>query len=1446
MTRYRTNAAWPLAAALAILLLGSSVALGQSRHPNAWQTGVDIAGFEGDVYSALNLSGQEAAQFGTFFSSALYGISLGDAYSKMSDGDVGGALDILGKATSEFAIGLSPWGAAYAALKLITWAPPAFVRSLTEFNVSTGFAAYSKMRTEPGGQYGLPEDPIDFTSDAYKAWRAQARGAFEYLWPMIEHKPGYGAYCDSAREAIRKQRLSKWGWWESWFSSDYKKTKRQVITLGEIKTWTFANWEGRVVVDVLSNYVPKRIEATRRDMMATPVDITFRLVDQDGGPVEVVAISMIAGGSATPQMKKGQVWIETWLGDLPELTKRRQLLLSVQLKGQEKEARAGIPAQKVLDKSGWTRTVEFKVSRIKIDLGTVRLGQAERDASLDVRTQEVKDVIINLGYGATRSLLEAVGAEQGTLPLQLRPGSYAGWVTGTGLEGRPVRRMAFMQIPLPEQGDPKAASVTLDNTSVISDAGTLGAITSAINANANHLRSSKISPEEFRHATRASLGKAEGTAKQADGTERSVRELAAKALAKVDEQLQQDAKSDLAQRARDLKTEIDGLVQTVPEEYRGAFYSPEALQGFVDRLMQEAAPTGQQFPYGPTRAIELTINYVEGRKAKLEELLGPVAGGFRARVQGARSRSDGIFREYQRDWALLTFGDTSVDSAVRALAAGKLATFESVSLRAEHILAEDPAGKVTSTITSLKEALVARKDAVGRAQQQHTALINQLESYRTVTLTDAAKVASALAQIETMQTAVRYLQYADGVRDRIQKADDPSRPGGVGSGLPGHIRSLEQALADEALTAALAQLGVPAMPDEPGVPVVARVARQAYRLAALQQRVTKALALGSDVRQRYRQFRPAHQVLLEDPEVTDEVLRVPAGVSDPRPSGGWFSGRNWLSPATLKEHAAYDFSALDTLERSVTSDATKAFLMGPSIMAPATGLLGAVQEDEAAYDRLNKELREALGPYEKAAAARQGTSAELSKALNDGLDLRSRQRARLGQATTQCEAPFHLEKVADETTEALKRADAGYAALVAEYYERVVAAVAACGKRVRDLEAEVKQGWQSPETIERFLWTEPFEQALMKAADMGPHGTGDRDLNWKHSFGTRAWVVEGVREQMPKGDAAVGQAWNRHEAVQEEVRATYRSVFSNKARLSHPLPGSRPVVGQAPSRPRAAGKLKLTDRNPAIGKIAWAHDGRVIAWHMMIASISLIPSTGGEMTALENVRGWFGGSGTSPAFSPNGLLLVHEGPWSGGRIVKSTDLNGVTRTITTDRKAELVFRRADGAGLQTLLELNATKAGIDDITRLQVAPDGRLFLGWIAADQSGYGWLDPDTAEMHRVVVDGGTLDPDLSADGKWVTYTQKATKKLFVAAAVGGARDMGAIARDPAVSPRGKWIVYCYGDKVMIAPTSGGKPTELFKRSGVSLLSWSPMGDAIAYRRFGEGEVGLWVTRLK
>jgi len=94
--------------------------------------------------------------------------------------------------------------------------------------------------------------------------------------------------------------------------------------------------------------------------------------------------------------------------------------------------------------------------------------------------------------------------------------------------------------------------------------------------------------------------------------------------------------------------------------------------------------------------------------------------------------------------------------------------------------------------------------------------------------------------------------------------------------------------------------------------------------------------------------------------------------------------------------------------------------------------------------------------------------------------------------------------------------------------------------------------------------------------------------------------------------------------------------------------------------------------------------------------------------------------------------------------------------------------------------------------------------------------------------------------------YTEVGTKRLMVADAGGSSRDLGLTARDPAISPMGKWIAFCYGDTVMLVSAGGGKARKLFTQSGVSALSWAPQGNAIAYRRWGEGEVGLWLAQIQ
>ncbi|MDI9585277.1 MAG: hypothetical protein QM473_13725, partial [Acidobacteriota bacterium] len=585
---------------------------------------------------------------------------------------------------------------------------------------------------------------------------------------------------------------------------------------------------------------------------------------------------------------------------------------------------------------------------------------------------------------------------------------------------------------------------------------------------------------------------------------------------------------------------------------------------------------------------------------------------------------------------------------------------------------------------------------------------------------------------------------------------------------------------------------------------------------------------------------------IEDPLVDDAALGVPEGETAPTPRAAWFQRRTWLPAKGLCEQSRYDFTALGELTRQVNMQAGKAGLQTGELTAIAGQLLEALREDEQEFEALNADLRAKLQPYARAGDKAGASHAEFSTALNSGLAWRQEFGAAATRAVSEARAPFHLTKTSRETDKALADADAGYVGLVREFYPRVARCIGMVAERVDVLAADVRNGWATGQSIERYLWREGFDRLLAAAADVGPHATGDPDLHWQAAPGTLAWVVPGVRQVMEENANTIARAHDKLYAIRDAAEATYCQVFSNRARLSHPTPAGAPSPAPVPACPEIAGTRKLVDADPAIGKITWTPDGAMLAWHSQPASIQTVPTKGGSASPLPNTAGWFGGTGTSPAFTPNGLLMVHEGPWSGGRRITET-LNGETKTFSSDETAELVFRRADGTGLQSLLTVNASEIGISDITRLQVAPDGRLFLGWQHGDASGYGWMDPDTGDLAKTVVPGGTLDPDLSADGNWVAYTVRGTKRLMLAPAAGGSpRDLGTIARDPALSPRGEWVAYCYGDTVMVAPTAGGKPRLLLRADGVSMLSWSPRGDAIACRRFSEGDVGLWLFRLR
>jgi len=1429
----RTSQLLPLIV-LATLAVAAPVC---AQHPNAFKTGVEIAGFEGDVYSALNLQGQEAQQFGRFFSSALYGLAVGDAYVQMSDGDTAGAISTITSATRDFTIGLTPWGAPYAALKLVSAAPPAIMKSLMNWKVGNDFAAYQRVRTEP--KHRLPEDPLEFTSDRFKAWRSQARADFEQVWVNVRPYGAFNHY-EMAKAEIIKQRLSKFGYWDSWFSSDYKAVKKQKVTDKEVADWTFARWEATVVAGVLTTYVPKRIEAAQRKLRNTTVRIVLRLTGLDGAPADIEKLEATSGGPFEDTKFKGNVvTLSALLGDLSKQSPSGRIRLNVALKNLPRPVPVDVPMSLVMDRRRWKQGKEFGESYIRADVGTIKIKTGPREAKVQTNT------------GATQKLRGSVGSVsipeadllRGQIELKLDPGLYVGRLGGIGADGETISRPVFLKVPLASQGQPAVASVDLSPKIEVAKDGSLGAIRSALRANAAKLEACEIGPDEYGRATGLSIMKAEGTVKLG-GVEKAVSTVVREELAKTNEQLTQKGQTNIGQRARALTQRIDTLRERLPEDYRNALSSAAGLRSETANIVQSAHCWGRQFPYGPTAAQEIALEWAKEKREEASELLNAATSVLAPEVRSIQREVPALLDEYMRQWALVEFADRPAAQAISALSSDpRMRYWVEVVELAEELQQEGPVQQIDAVIGSIESAMAAREADVARVKSEHDKLVSALDSYRTVTLTDAARIASVIGACERLQGARDGVMQADGQRRLLE---DPEKKGVHATAairFAELIRGAEATFALPEVQKALADLGAPAAKTGTAAPVAARVAAQAYRLAAPETRLQRALVMGSELRTVYNNFVRANRSLLSDGLITRAMLLGDSSDVQ-RPNPNWFSGGLSASNDKLRAAVLYDVDKLVAVERDTGAKAGNAQIRGAELATAAAELIRAVKDDEQNRQALNGELSALLSPYVKAARGTGGSDAQLCSSLTQCPEARSQFTMAWGRAQQDGRAPFHIEKLSEDTKAQLADADAAFAGKALEYHRRVAANIDLRTRRVKELEGEITAAWEHAAAIGKFLFEADLEKALQAAADLGEYSTGSKDLYWPMQYARIP--APGVPQANDKGNDLRTKAMAALVDAQEATRKAYKAVFSNRRRLASQVPGLGTKRGDFRSMPTAGPRRKLGDMNPAIAKIAWSPDATWIAWNTMPASTSMIPSSGGETVALERGQTWFGGSGTQPAFSPNRLLLVQEGPWSGGRDVKET-LQGVTREYTTDRVAEIVFRRADGTGLQTLLKLNATKAGINGITRLQVAPDGRLFIGYTSEGDSGYAWIDPDTGAVDKVPVAGGTMDPDLAANGKLVVYTQKGTKKLKVRdAAGGGERDLGVIARDPAISPDGQWIAYCFGDEVRVISASGGKPGKLFSWSGVSLLSWSPLGNALAYRRFGEGEVGIWITSLK
>ena len=130
---------------------------------------------------------------------------------------------------------------------------------------------------------------------------------------------------------------------------------------------------------------------------------------------------------------------------------------------------------------------------------------------------------------------------------------------------------------------------------------------------------------------------------------------------------------------------------------------------------------------------------------------------------------------------------------------------------------------------------------------------------------------------------------------------------------------------------------------------------------------------------------------------------------------------------------------------------------------------------------------------------------------------------------------------------------------------------------------------------------------------------------------------------------------------------------------------------------------------------------------------------------------------------------------------------------------------------------------------------------------------DADGANPKKLV--DKVVGSECSPDGTWVLYTSQGS--LYRIPVEGGtpvevmpAKPLGAIGT---ISADGKWIAYRYSDAeryphqmMAVAPSAGGKPTQVFRLPGNSMgLKWAPDGKGVQFLWTTKGATNVWEQKL-
>jgi Tol biopolymer transport system component len=249
--------------------------------------------------------------------------------------------------------------------------------------------------------------------------------------------------------------------------------------------------------------------------------------------------------------------------------------------------------------------------------------------------------------------------------------------------------------------------------------------------------------------------------------------------------------------------------------------------------------------------------------------------------------------------------------------------------------------------------------------------------------------------------------------------------------------------------------------------------------------------------------------------------------------------------------------------------------------------------------------------------------------------------------------------------------------------------------------------------------------------------------------------------------------------------------------------------------------LQITDGETDASRPRWSPQNDQIVFARQGQGIWSVPPLGGAAQRII-------AEGRNPDFSPDGRQVVFE------------------------KRREIWVARFDGSGQHHLLGLPQGSVGLGAPA---FSPDGRsIALVCRTVGPKGDIWVLPAAGgQARRVTFDEAEAgDPAWTPDGRWIVFPsdRAGASTLWQVAAAGGQPEPLTIGvgedTSPAISPDGKTLVFTNARNswslTLLDVTSGAQKELLTQRQNISMPTFSPDGERLAFFQKIEGDEHLFV----